>query len=86
MDTQGRRSVERRKCYLNGRLIFNGGNSSLSAVVRNESPQGARLDSAGLSILPETFDLLINRGGRETRHRARRVWTGGERIGVAFVA
>lgn len=80
------RDAERRRCYLNARFVFNGGYSTLEAVVRNFSTMGARLEAADLSIVPSEFDLLISSfSGDESRRHARRVWLGDGAVGIAFV-
>jgi hypothetical protein len=86
MTGQNRRGGERRKCYLSGRLYFNGNTSSLDAVVRNISDTGAQLDACEFSIVPHEFELLIHCGAiPDVRRRAHRVWAENGRMGVAFV-
>ena len=81
------RAAERRRCYLNARFVFNGGYSSLEAVVRNISPLGARIEADDLSIVPSEFDLLISSfSGDDSRRRARRIWRHDGAMGVAFIA
>ena len=62
------------------------GGPRLSAVVRNISTRGARLEGADVSAAPERFDLLISRSASATeRRRARRVWGIDDAIGVFFL-
>jgi hypothetical protein len=79
------RAAERRRCYLSARFVFNGGRSSLEAVVRNISPLGARIEADELSIVPAEFDLLVSGfSGEDSRRRARRIWRHDGAVGVAF--
>ena len=80
------RAAERRRCYLQARFVFNGGYSSLGAVVRNISPSGARIEADDLSIVPAQFDLLIgNFSGDDSLRHARRIWRQDGAVGVAFI-
>lgn len=80
------RAAGRRRCYINARFVFNGGYSSLEAVMRNMSVEGARLEAADLSIVPPEFDLLVSSfSGDERRRHAKRVWLGDGAVGIAFI-
>ena len=78
-----RRTVARQRTFLRGVLSFNNGTSSEDALVRNLSGAGARLELPHPHA-PESFDLLIP--VRNLRLRARKVWSAGAQIGVAFEA
>lgn len=77
-----RRTAQRTRSYLGGRIAFNGRSSSMDCLVRNLSSTGAKLAVSGAVSLPDAFDLAIGCKGRHTR--ARVVWRLGEEMGVAF--
>ena len=77
-----RRTAQRNRSYLGGRIAFNGRTSSMDCLVRNVSPTGAKLAFSAAVSLPDAFDLAIDCKGLTTR--ARVVWRLGEEMGVAF--
>lgn len=80
------RAFERRRCYLNARFVYDNGRCSLDSILRNISPAGARLSGADMRDVPETFDLVISSpGGASDKRRARRVWSSGQAMGIAFI-
>jgi len=80
------RAFERRRCYLRARFVFNNGYSSLDAILRNISPAGAKAAEVDMRDVPETFYLQIAGRDASSRRRARRVWSSGGAMGIAFVA
>ena len=53
------RSSPRLRSFLRGRVVFNGGNSSMDCIVRDISPDGAKLQITNSVTVPDRFDLLI---------------------------
>ncbi len=82
--TPERRTVQRQRTLLNGRVSFNRGNSTLDCVVRNLSDAGALLAMSDSVALPQAFDLDIPH--RQRRYPARIRWRAADRVGVAFDA
>jgi hypothetical protein len=80
------RAVERRRCWLKALFVFNDGRSTLDAIARNVSDNGALLECGDMRLLPEEFDLIINMAnGEPMRRRARQVWSHDGAMGVRFV-
>ena len=76
-----KREAPRHRVLKHGVLAFDGG-GSVDCMVRNISPNGARLDVASPIGLPEAFTLLI-----EVDHFKRHchtVWSHDKLIGVVF--
>ena len=77
-----RREQTRLRVFLKGRIHFNNGSSSIDCLVRDMSPDGARLVLSGTATLPERFDLFIQQ--KERTYRAALRWRREEGIGVTF--
>ncbi|GJE36416.1 PilZ domain-containing protein [Methylobacterium persicinum] len=80
-------SIEQRKqprlrVLLKGRIHFNNNSSSIDCLVRDMSPQGARLMLSETATLPEKFDLYIPQ--KERTYRASLRWRREDGIGVTF--
>lgn len=80
---QERRREQRWPAYLRGRISFANRYSVIDCVVRNTSPQGARLSVHNSAVVPDEFDLAIPRKATEVRVRTR--WRSFEAIGVEVV-
>jgi hypothetical protein len=81
-----KRIAARNRCLRTARFVFNGGNSSLDATVRNISRTGAQLLSPDMRIVPDEFLLIISNGaGSYDRRQARKIWMRAGAMGVAFV-
>ncbi len=78
-----RRRSYRKKTYLAAFAARSGDHPSLFCMVRDLSPQGARLSLLDGQTLPDTLDLEIN--GRTERLRARVVWRRDDEAGVIFL-
>lgn len=79
-----RRSEPRKKTFMRGRILFNGGASSMDCVIRDLSENGAKLDLTDTAILPEVFDLYILH--KDMTFRAHVRWRDGGQFGVCFKA
>ena len=77
-----RRSGDRRRVLKGARLSFNNGFGAFECVVRNLSPDGARLTFGETSAVPNNFDLLI--AGEQEMRRATVRWRQMTALGVAF--
>lgn len=76
------RAASRVRTVLKADIRYNDGLMSMPCVVRDISDTGARLEVSGDVVLPERFELFI-----EKRHETRRAhlkWRHGREIGVAF--
>lgn len=80
---QERRKTTRSRTYLGGVVAFNKRSSTMDCVVRNFSPEGARIAFDAVATLPDEFDLEIRQ--KERAFRARMVWRGETEAGVAFL-
>ena len=78
------RRVNPRQRRLNeGKIVFNNKMSIINCIVRDLSPQGARLLVASPIGIPDQFDLRINRSGAD--HRSKVAWRSKGQIGVTFL-
>jgi len=80
---QERRKSERSRTYFGGLVAFNRRRSTLDCLVRNFSCDGAKLAFSDMAVLPDRFDLMIER--KERSFRARVAWQGSNEIGVVFM-
>jgi PilZ domain len=80
---QERRKTIRNRTFLGGVVAFNKRSSTLDCVVRNFSPEGARIVFDAAVTLPDEFDLEIRQ--KERAFRARTIWRGETEAGVAFL-
>ena len=70
------------RTFLKGRILFNGGSSSMDCLIRDMSASGARLELSETATLPEVFDLYIQ--NKDTKFRSTMRWRRGGSIGVIF--
>ena len=77
-----KRSESRKKTFMKGRILFNGGASSMDCLIRDMSEHGARLELTDTAILPEVFDLYILH--KDTTYRSNVRWRNGGNFGVSF--
>ena len=76
------RSEPRRRSYLGGEIIFNGGKSTLECLVRNLSDRGTLLTMSSTVGVPNSFTLNIKQ--RDKRLPATVIWRDETSLGVAF--
>jgi hypothetical protein len=81
---QERRKNIRSRTYFGGVLAFNKRSSTMNCIVRNFSPEGARIAFNTAVTIPDEFDLEIRRN--ERAFRVRTIWRRGDEAGVAFIA
>ena len=79
-----RRSFQRGRTLLGGKIVFNTGRSVIDCTVRNLSDEGACVEVASPIGLPGDVHLLIA-GDAEPRP-CKLVWQSGNRIGLSFAA
>lgn len=72
----------RRRTFKGGKLIFNKGLSVLDCIVRDLSDNGARLELATTTGVPESFELTIA-PDRVTRV-CKVAWRSQHHVGVVF--
>jgi hypothetical protein len=77
-----RRTTSRLRSLLRGRVVFNGGNSTLDCTVREISKDGARLEMTEVVTVPDRFDLFIPQ--KNETYRAAIAWRREGSVGVAF--
>jgi hypothetical protein len=77
-----KRTSPRLRSFLKGRVVFNGGQSSLECLIRDMSTTGARLELSGSVTLPDRFDLYLPH--RDETCKVHLQWRRGGQIGVAF--
>jgi hypothetical protein len=77
-----RRRSARSKSFLQGRILFNGGRSSIDCVIRDISESGARLKFSSALPTPDHFDLYIP--NRDEHRPAYVQWRRDSDIGIAF--
>ena len=77
-----RRTLLRKRSFLQGRLYFNNRRSSLDCLVRDISNQGAKLKVSDSIAIPEIVELYIP--NKDETYRAKVQWRTGFEIGVTF--
>jgi hypothetical protein len=77
-----KRNAARLRSFLKGRVLFNGGQTSLDCLIRDWSPTGARLELSASVALPDRFDLYLPH--RDETCRAFLRWRRGAQVGIAF--
>ena len=77
-----RRSVSRKKSFLQGRIFFNNRRTSVDCLIRDFSEQGARLKFSSMTATPDVVDLYIP--NKDETYRAKVEWRNADEIGVAF--
>jgi PilZ domain len=77
-----KRTDHRLRSFLKGRVIFNGGQTSLDCLIRDISSGGARLELSASVTLPDRFDLYLPH--RESTCKAHIQWRRGSQLGVAL--
>jgi PilZ domain-containing protein len=77
-----RRTLLRKRSFLQGRLYFNNRRSSLDCLVRDISDQGAKLKVSDSIAIPEFIELHIP--NKDETYRAKVQWRTGFEIGVTF--
>jgi hypothetical protein len=80
---QDRRKTARMRTYFGGQIAFNQRSSVMDCLVRNVSPDGAKLIFTSTAAVPQEFDLAIRKDARTLR--ARVIWREADEAGVAFV-
>jgi hypothetical protein len=76
------RKAARQKSFLRGMINVNNGRSTFDCLIRDISPEGARLVFSSAVSIPDAFDLYIPQ--KEQTLSVRVTWRHGEEIGVAF--
>jgi hypothetical protein len=79
-----RRKVPRSRTYLGGHIAFNDRYSVCDCLVRDLSPNGARVVVSHPMPIPSEFDLTVLQRGDS--RRARLIWGRGLECGVEFLA
>src|SRR5947208_3051276 len=65
------------------KIVFNSNSSVIDCVLRDLSPQGARLLVPSTNGIPDQFDLQINRNG--VCHPSKVAWRVSDQLGVTFL-
>ncbi|MFZ0559507.1 MAG: PilZ domain-containing protein [Methylovirgula sp.] len=82
-EAQNLRSSERIRAFLRAQIIFNNRMSTIDCIIKNISPNGARIALNDALAVPTEFELYIPQRGRS--HQARLVWRDKDAIGVDFI-
>jgi hypothetical protein len=77
-----RRQVQRGRTFLGGCIAFGHPGFTIDCVVRDMSPNGAKVIFSDAIPVPNEVDLVIERYGKT--HRAHFVWRRGSEAGVVF--
>jgi len=77
-----RRANSRQRRLIGAKIVFNNNSSVIDCIVRDLSPQGARLLIASPVGIPDRFDLRIDRNG--VCHPSKVAWRTNDQIGVSF--
>ena len=76
------RKTARTRTYLGGQIAFNQRSSVMDCLVRNFSPNGAKLVFSDTVTVPQEFDLSIPK--QERTFRVRMIWRRADEAGVAI--
>jgi hypothetical protein len=77
-----RRTGSRQKSFLQGRIFFNNGRTSVDCLVRDFCQHGARLKFASMTATPDVVELYIP--NKDETYRAKVQWRNAEEMGVWF--
>jgi PilZ domain len=77
-----RRSTLRPSAFMQARVYFNEGRSSVDCIMRDFTEGGAKLRFPEVTVLPATFEVHVPSKG--TYFEARAAWHRGNDIGVAW--
>jgi hypothetical protein len=77
-----KRSTPRQRSFLKGRVLFNGGQTSLECLIRDISSSGARLELSASVTLPDRFDLYLPH--RDETCKVQIQWRRDNQLGIAF--
>jgi len=80
--TRADRREVRKRTFLGGRIVFNGGATALDCLVRDMSDSGCRLTIPNTVAVPSQFTLTIRQDGREFSARIK--WRDAKSIRVEF--
>jgi hypothetical protein len=78
-----RRTTARQRSLWGAKIVINNNSSMIDCLVRDLSPQGARLSVATQIGIPDRFDLRIDRSG--ARYPAKVAWRSRNQIGFRFL-
>ena len=81
-DPGKRRKAPRQKSFLRGMVYFNNRRSSFDCLIRDITPEGARLVFSSSVSTPDVIELFIPQ--KEQTLTARVMWRNGEEIGLSF--
>jgi PilZ domain len=76
------RRAPRQKSFLRGMVYFNNRRSSFDCLIRDITPEGARLVFSSPVTTPDVIELYIPQ--KEQTLTARVMWRNGEEIGLSF--
>jgi hypothetical protein len=83
MAMQERRTDDRGRSFLGGRIVFNNRCSSIDCVVRDMSSTGARVRVSTAVMLPDEFELMVPKQGRSWKVRI--AWRKPQEFGLEFL-
>jgi len=72
----------RRNVTIEAQVVFGAGQKRVDCIIRNISDGGAKLEVARVSVLPNTFDLVI---GDKAIQPCRVAWRALREVGVEFL-
>jgi len=78
-----RRKTQRSRTYLWGGIAYNNHCTTLNCLVRNLSPDGARIIFSDAVALPAEFDIVIRRS--RNNRRAQMIWRDETQAGIQFL-
>jgi hypothetical protein len=78
------RRSERVKSFLRAQILYNNRMTTVDCLVKNISADGAKIEVAQTTSIPDAFDLYIPQ--KSKTYHARMAWRDATSIGVSFVA
>ncbi len=78
------RGAERVRSFLRAQILFNNRMATIDCLIKNFSPEGARVAVDKDVSLPTEFEIHIPQ--KNKTHNARMVWRAANAIGIEFLA
>jgi hypothetical protein len=79
-----RRALVRHRTFIQGRIYFNNGMSSVDCIVRDLTEGGSRLEVPETVALPDAFELFLP--NKDESFHAKVAWRKGNSIGISWTS
>jgi hypothetical protein len=79
-----RRALVRHRTFIQGRISFNNGMSSVDCIVRDLTEDGSRLEVPETVALPDAFELFLP--NKDESFHAKVAWRKGNSVGISWTS